>query len=329
MKKYLFAIIVTLLTVGIVLWFIPLERIPEIPKQIKIRGIILGFIFYLVSYIAVSARWGILFSEGMKKRGIFSLLILFPMTASHQFMANILPARAGDLTIVYLAKKKLNIDPSLAMSSLIIARAFDVMILGVLAFVFIILHHENSLLFHPGATTVALLFVSIPVLGIVTCIFKGKKIAGWLNRKLLPYFQQKHWAWGERVALFLERTALLLSIRRSVFFYIKCITITIGIMLLRIVYLSMFALHAVDPVPFKTAPLIGLSTLIASATPIQGFLGLGAFEGGWVLGYVLSGLSPERGILTGAGAHLLIMMFILLSGILGNLILLKKGRDDQ
>jgi uncharacterized protein (TIRG00374 family) len=327
MKRYLFAIFVTFLTILIFLWFIPFERIPEIPKQIRIQGIVLGFIFYILSYVAVAIRWGILFSERMEKKSLVSRLILFPITAAHQFMANFLPARAGDLTIVYLAKKKLNIDSSLAMSSLIIARAFDVMILGILALIFIMVHHENSLVFHPGATTVALLFVSIPVLGIIICLFKGKKIEVWLNLHALSFFRHRRWAWGEKIALFLAQTAHLLSIRRSNIFYLKCISITILIMLLRIVYLSMFALHAVNPVPLGVATLVGLSTLVVSATPIQGFLGLGAFEGGWVLGYVLSGLSPERGLLTAAGSHLLIIIFILFSGILGNLILFKKGAN--
>lgn len=327
MKKYLISIIITILTIIIILWFIPFRRIPDIPKQIKIPGILLGFIFYLLSYVAVSLRWRILFSQGMENKRPLPRPLLFLITSAHQLIANILPARAGDITIVYLAKRHLKVDSTLAMSSLIIARAFDVMVLGILSLVFIILHHENSLIFHPGATSVALLFVSVPVLGIIICLLKGKGVEAWLNRYALPFSRKRHWVWGEKITLFLAQTARLLSIRRSNIFYIKCISVTILVMLLRIAYLSMFALFAVNPIALGIAPVVGLSTLVVSATPIQGFLGLGAFEGGWVLGYALTGLSTEMGLLTAVGAHLLIIIFILFTGILCNLILLKIASD--
>ncbi|MBN1900563.1 flippase-like domain-containing protein [Candidatus Sumerlaeota bacterium] len=329
MKKYLSSIVITFFALFIILWFIPLKRIPEIPKQIKPWGIILGFLFYLLSYAAVSLRWNILFSESLGKTGLLQRLTLIPITAVHQFMANFLPARTGDLTIVYLANKKLNINSSLAMSSLILARAFDVMILGCSALLFICVYHKNRLVFHPGATIFALVFVSVPLAGILLCVFRGRNIGGWLNKIVGARLHSRGWSRGEKIVEFLARTAHLLGTKKSTIFYIKCISSTILILALRIVYLGLFALHTTDSVPPGAAALVGFSTLIVSAIPIQGFLGLGSFEGGWTLGYVLSGLSPERGLLTAIGAHLLIVLFLLFSGITGNLILSRKIPDKK
>jgi len=324
MKKYIFPILIMIITLAVFFHYIPLERIPEIPKQIHVRGIGLGFLFYLLSYIFVAMRWRLLFVEGLGHKFKCPLPLLTVITSAHQFYANILPVRTGDLTIVYLARRHLGIEGSKGMTSLIIARAMDVIMLGFLALFFIVWQRHNTKLMHPGALSCAVLFISIPILGVVSAILWGKRIAGWIDDHVTRFLARRGSHLLLRIAGFLSRTARLLSERKSLAFYSKCAVFSLAIMVLRISYLTAFATHAATPVEPLSAPLVGLSTLIVSTTPLQGFMGMGAFEGGWVLGYALVGLSTTEGLMTAVNAHLLVIFFLLLLGSLSNLILFNR-----
>ena len=324
MKRYLFPILITLLTLVIILKYVPLERFPEIPKQIELSGIIVAFGFYLLSYVLIAIRWRMLFLEGAGGAFHASPFLLMLISGAHQFYGNFLPARTGDLTIMYLARKHLKLEVSLGMSSLIIARAFDFVALGALALVFIFWQGHNPRIMRPGTLTFAGLFISLPLLGILSAILWGERISRWLTDHILPHVTRRGNALLIKITGFISRTTLLLSARRSISFYSRCFLLSILLMLLRVSIFSTFAIKSASPVPLVPAVIIGLSTLIASTIPIQGFLGLGAFEGGWVLGCVLVGLSPEDGLIVGMSVHLIIVIFLVFLGALCNLLLLVR-----
>jgi len=327
MKKYILPIIITLFTFFIAAWYIPLEQLSQISKQITLRGLLIGFVLYLISYIVVALRWRVIFAEGLGGTLQASPFLLLLMTGSHQFYANFLPARTGDLTILYLAKKHLKIESALSMSSLIIARAFDFLVLGILAVVFIAWQHHQRTLLHPAAAFFTLGLLCLPVAGILSALIWGKNMAVWIDRHAVHYLTGRGLKGLIRLAQFLSRTIKMLSERKPEMFYIKCLGLSLVLMLVRVALLSIFVLFSPHSVPFLTGCLIGLCTLVASTIPLQGFLGLGPFEGGWVLGYVLAGFSSEEGLITAFNAHLLIIVFLVGLGSLSNFLLLRIRKN--
>jgi len=323
MKKYILPVFITLFTIIIVVKYIPFSQIPYIPTMIAPLGILIGLVLYLLSYMLIAARWKILFGEGQKRKYPFSPILLLLITGSHQFYANFLPARTGDLTILYLAKKHLNIESPRGMTSLIIARSLDIVVLGMLSISFMAWQHQNIKLLNASSIIFVLCLIGLPVLGILSVILWGGKIASWLEHPVGHYLTARGWMELNRLFRFLSETMKTLHERKSWIFYMKCLGLSILLIVVRVCLFSAFILHSRHPVPLTAAPLIGLCTLLAALIPLQGFLGLGTFEAGWVLGYVLAGLSPEEGLITAVNAHLLIIVFIVSVGSLSNFILLK------
>lgn len=325
MKKYILPFIITLLTIFIVVRYIPFGDLSQIPKQISLRGILIGFILYSLSYVIVALRWRVLFGEAFGGNLQVSTFLLLLMTGSHQFYANFLPARTGDLTILYLAKKHLKIEAALSMSSLIIARAFDFLVLGILAVAFIAWQRQNGMLLHPAAAFFSAGLLCVPVAGILSALVWGKKMALWIDSHAAPRITGRGRSWLIKLAQFLSRTIIMLSEKKSGIFYLKCLGLSLVLMLIRVVLFSMFVLFSPHSVSFLTGCLIGLCALVASTIPLQGFLGLGPFEGGWVLGFVVAGLSADAGLISAVNAHLLIIIFLAGIGSLCNIILLRRA----
>ena len=321
MKKYILPVIITLLTLLVVMRTIPFSRIPAIPKQISATGVLLGLVFYLWSYVLIAARWKVLFTGHLGQGLGVSRFLYLPITGAHQLYANFLPARTGDLTILYLAKKHLGVESPLGLTSLIVARALDFLALGILALIFLAWQHHNIALLHSGYLIFAVCLTGVPVVGIFASFLWGKRIAAWLDHHVAPDIHRSKQTLPVKLAMFFARALHILSERKSGGFYFKCLGISLLLMLVRIGLFSSFALYSRDAVPPVAAILIGLSTLIASVIPVQGVFGMGAFEGGWVLGYVLAGYSTQQGLLTAVSAHLLIIVFLTGLGSLSHIIL--------
>jgi hypothetical protein len=329
MKKYLLPIIITLFTLFIVTRYIPLEQLSQIPKQIALKGLLIGFVLYLISYIVVALRWRVLFADSLGGDLQASPFLLLLMTGSHQLYANFFPARTGELSLLYLAKKYLKIESALSMGSLIIARAFDFLALGILAVVFIAWQHHQRTLLHPAAAFFTLSLLCLPVAGILSALIWGKNMALWIDRHAVRYLTGRGLKGLIRLAQFLSRTIKMLRERKPEMFYIKCLGLSLVLMLVRVALLSTFVLFSPHSIPFLAGCLIGLCTLVASTIPLQGFLGLGPFEGGWVLGYVLVGLSPDAGLISAVNAHLLIIIFLIGLGSMSNIILFLYAGEKR
>jgi len=324
MKKYILPIIITLFTLFIAAKYIPLEQLSRIPKQITLKGLLIGVILYLISYVIVALRWRVLFAEGLGGKIEASPFLLLLMSGAHQFYGNFLPARTGDLTILYLAKKHLKIETALSMSSLIIARALDFLALGILGLFFIIWQRRNIRSLNAGHWIFTFCLIGIPMLGILLSLLWGRQIAGGLEHLGAPQISGRAKPVPKRLVLFLARIVTILSERKSGVFYMKCLGISFLLMLVRIGLFSAFAFYSHDAISPFAAPLIGLSTLVVSTIPLQGFMGVGPFEGGWVLGYVLAGRPAERGLIMAMNAHLIIIILLVVLGSLSNFILLRR-----
>ncbi len=323
MKKYILPVVITVFTVFILARHVPIEKLHEIPRQVSLSGLLAGFALYLISYMIVALRWRVLFAESLEGNLRASFLLLLLMTGSHQFYANFLPARTGDLTILYLAKRHLKIDSSLSMSSLIIARAFDFLVLGILAVGFVAWQQHEKTILHPASALVAAGLFCLPVAGIVSALLWGKMMATWMDGRCSGRGERGIF----RLTRFLSRTIKTLSEKKPGIFYVKCLGLSMGLMIVRAVLFGIFVFFSPHSLSFFSGCLVGLCTLVASTIPLQGFLGLGPFEGGWVLGYVLAGRSPEEGIISAVNAHLLIILFLISLGLMSNIMLFRYARE--
>ena len=305
-------------------WCIPVERFSDIHRQISVAGSTIGAAFYLFTYVVLAFRWRVIFGERDVQVFRPSLTSLFALAAAHNLYSNVLPARTGDISIVYLAKKYLDIDTSKGMASLILARAFDFIVLGLLSTVFLTWQSDSAQTTGRAILPWAVLFVACPVLGLLLIMVYGKTTATWLEDRMTSsaFLHDKNFC--RKATLLLVQSMRQLSKRKSVSFYTKCFGLSLILMLMRASMLSVFLVYAVHPVPLEAAFLVGFCTLVFLSLPIQSFLGLGTFEGGWVLGYAMTGLPLEDGLVTALNAHLLLLLYLGLLGAVGNTMLMHN-----
>ena len=327
MKRYIISIAASAAILGILLYFVPLEDVRQIPLQIGPIGIAVGIALYILSYLIVSLRWRLLFRDICPERTNLRLGDLVAVTALHNFINNFLPARAGDVSVVYLAKKHLGVSAPGGMTSLILARAMDFSALGLLALVFAIVQGQGSIAARNYVFTTAVFFLIAPVVGVIVMRRWGKTASEFFAR--IGGGESREKGLPSRTFRFVGTSALRLSEKRQTSFYLKLFAFSVAIMLVRVAIFSSFLIWAVEPVAPVSAAIIGLSCLVVSSTPIQGFLALGAFEGGWVLGYALLGLSTEEALLTAFNAHLIILLTLVFMAFIGNLWLTRKSRETK
>ncbi len=232
-------------------------------------------------------------------------------------MNNLLPARTGELSYIYLLKTRQNKTTGEGLATLIIARIFDFIIISIfflLLFLFIKdLAPEFSVLVEIGV-----LFLFLIIILLFVLLFFGntflkiqKKYMHLLNFKKFhigDYITKKS---AETIQCFekfklgtarMHISVILLSttiwIMSYMLFYL--ITLSMGIHLdsVQILFASSFA-------------------VFSTVLPIQGIGGFGTMEGGWALGFIAVGVTKEVAINTGFGFHLIILLYTITLGILG------------
>jgi len=331
MIKFLFSIFTSISILIVLFWFIPLERITDIPKQISPVGIFIGFCLYFITFILLALRWRLLLFAGQEIAGKrIPLVQLFAISAVHNFYSNFLPVKTGELAILYLARKYLQIDVSKSITSLLIARATDFTAIGLLVLLLIMVQNAHSSFNGRIIVVVAFVLIGAPVIAIMSMIIWGNRIAYWFNQRLANLLSGYHFHLGKRIVEVIAKTAQLFSETRQKNLYFKCFFLSIAIMIARVFIFSSFIVFGYEQISFFSAAFIGISALFITSTPLHGFLGLGTFEGGWVLGYVILGLSPKDGLLTAFNAHMLLIIFLAFLGATSNIFLMHfhfKGEN--
>ncbi|MCP4371864.1 MAG: flippase-like domain-containing protein [Deltaproteobacteria bacterium] len=91
----------------------------EILRNVPISLLFFGFLCYAASFYLRAARFKLLLPQNKQ------IAHLFPIVLVHYTALNIIPARLGELSYVYLLKKVNNISTGYSLASLVLARVFD------------------------------------------------------------------------------------------------------------------------------------------------------------------------------------------------------------
>ena len=129
MKKVvtkLASIILTVILVAILLSQINPRTITTALTSINPIYIIIGFFFYLGSYIFRALRFYILLNKQIRVKSLFTIVCV------HNMMNNILPVRTGELAYIYMLKKLHTKPTSEGFATLMVARVFDLITVSLL-----------------------------------------------------------------------------------------------------------------------------------------------------------------------------------------------------
>lgn len=241
-------------------------------------------------------------------------LKLFCIVAIHSFWNNILPARSGELTFLYLTKKHFHMGIGNSTAILITIRLYDFLMTSII-FVFACLFFGYELRNSPFLISVAILVTVIMILLLWNLSLLIRYLIGLIREiRFLASVKEKIIHLLSHV---LYSTTQMRNIKTHLYLIIS--TIFCSILTIFIFQMVMISLNINRSI---IATIVGSSfALFASMLPLNAPGNTGLLDAGWVLGFLLVGLDKNSAVLSAIIMHSMFIISASLVGLLGYLIL--------
>ncbi|MFH2047106.1 MAG: lysylphosphatidylglycerol synthase transmembrane domain-containing protein [Pseudomonadota bacterium] len=244
-------------------------------------------------------------------------LKLLSIVAIHSFWNNILPARSGELSFLYLTKKHFHMEIGHATGILITIRIYDFLMISMI-FVFAASFFGHVLKRSPLLISAALLIFIIIIL-LLWNLPRLIRILILLIRKINLLISVK-----EKIlhllGHFLHSTTQMGNIRTHSYLIVSTLFCSISsILIFQIVMISLNIRCSI------TATIVGSSfALFASMLPLNAPGNTGLLDAGWVLGFLFVGLDKNSAVLSAIVMHSMLIISASIVGLLGYLFLSIK-----
>ena len=303
------AVIITVILVAILLSQIQIADIIATLAGIDPLYLAVGFFLYASSYFFRALRFHILLNNKVSIKHLFSIVCV------HNMANNILPARTGEVTYVYLSKKLHNISVGEGVASLMVTRVFDLTTISFLFFLSTILIRDLPDVVNKIIWLIVGLLVFVLVL-FLALVFYGevsidiiRRVANGINVlrfSSVQYLLRK----GDETA---QSFKLMKS--KKLFGGVFLASMMIWCFLYSMLYILANAMG----ISLTIWCMIFAATFVFFTTvlPIQSIGGFGIIEGGWTLGFMIIGISKDVAISSGFSFHIITLAFALVIGALG------------
>jgi uncharacterized protein (TIRG00374 family) len=237
---------------------------------------------------------------------------------------NILPARVGELSLVYLLNRYEHVSLSSATVALILARVFD---LVAVALIFVVAA-SVSLGDLPETASIVIRLVSVAMLLAIAVLVTAVRFGGrglQLIRRILGHFGlDRHPIAEFGLAKMLEVVQAFEAIQspqRYLYVFLWSLLVWFG------TFAWFYAFLRSTGIQVAVTNLIVGSTfaVLSKAIPFISIGGLGAHEVGWTAGFILVGLDKTTAIASGFAVNILTILSSVILGTLGLLRLRRKG----
>jgi len=240
----------------------------------------------------------------------------------------ILPARTGELSYIYVLKRKFKFPVEIGVSTLMVALIFDTVVVFLMIVISIIIVGINR--FAISSTSVILIAVGLLIIALLILIFLYKIIRfftgifNWIisktrigKNKAVQYIYKKLVDTNENIKIIQKRKI-----------YWKVFLASIATRVLKFTSYY-FLIHAIlKPMGYEFGDLsywiIFLATVaaeISAVLPTHALAGFGTYEGAFALAFVALGFSSEISIIVGFNYHIINLIFTVTLGIIAMIIL--------
>lgn len=279
-----------------------------------------AFACYLVSVALRTVRWSVLIRSTRVR-----LWDLFPVTCLHNFYNNLMPARTGEVSFVYLVRRYFGVTTAEGVAVLVTARVLDFLVICSYLSLLLLFASEGTAV-HGVAVLVAAAGVAALLAAVLLHLDRVARLGLALIGRLFALLGldrnrvgalalHKGGQVAEQLGLIASRRSLLVPLALS-FASETCI-------------FGMYAIILAGlgiSLPFPRVA-VGVSFAESSSIlPVYSLAGFGTIELAWAIGFLLMGLSRADAILSGFTAHLVIVAFFLVLGLSGWALLRRVGR---
>lgn len=305
------AAIVTITLVAILLSQIELGDVVDTLTGIDPVYLVAGFGLYVLSYFFRALRFHILLNREVGIKDLFGIVCL------HNMANNILPARTGELSYIYLIKNNHHVPIRDGVASLMVARVFDFVAIAVIFLISFNFLTESCLIV-PLFSKILMLIVILMSIILLAFIY-SQKIIDYIKSSSFCVMIPKN-----RIDFLTNR---LNTIAKKIDVIVNTKHITHAALLSTMVWFSSFMMGYLLIIKMGMqldiwAILVGFTfSVLISILPIHGIGGFGTMEGGWAVIFIALGAEKEIAISTGFAYHIIIIIYTIFLGICSMLFL--------
>lgn len=315
------AIIFTVLLVVILLSQIQLFSLIKTLTNIDPWYILLGFILYALSLFFRTLRFYILLNREVGLKNLFNIVCL------HNMVNNIMPARTGELSYIYLLKTHHDKNAGEGIATLFVARVFDFISISFLFFISIFMFKDIPEIITKSVWFIFVLFALI-VIFLIILLYHGNSFLNLVRtflrrfrleeRRIIEYSLRK----GEEGVHSFEKIR-----SKKVLFLIFLLSVLILISNYVLIFILLQSMNI--QLPFQIVVVGATFMLLTTVSPIYGIGGFGTTEGVWTLVFVPLGLTLETAIISGFSYHIIIWLYFLIAGSYGSLNIYFAGSSQR
>ena len=319
-RKMLLAGFLTITLIGILLSQIDPIDIWSSLRSVNPLFLLIGFVLYVLVFILRAIRMNIILEDKVPVKSLLKILFV------HNLFNNLLPARLGELSFIYFLKEKENVPVNHGLSSLMVARIFD--ILGI-AFLFIVSFYLVGDL--PVFVKQCLILVGVLVgmifAFIVLLLFYNERfldiMGRFASRTRLDRIKYTRMALEKG-----EETVENFKIIKSKYVIISSFILSICIWIFQSMITHMFLMEMEIYLSIWKILIASGILVITTILPIHSVGGFGTIESIWTTTYVALGVSTSMAISSGFGIHLIIVLYFLILGLAGILMMKMDTTSD-
>lgn len=318
-KKRITAYIVSFLVTFIFLVYFLLNLdwvlLSSILAKLRWGWLGLAILTYLVNILLRAMRFqSLIYSRPVQLRQ------LIPISAIHNLLMYLMPAKTGDISYIMLVKDRLNLPLTEGTATLLAVRFYDFSVITVvLAGILPIIRNDiPEWVLQPAR--IFLLAASLGIAGVITflAISSTKKLRG---RYKNPVVNRLVAGWNNLIAGLVEIRNSRSSLRIAL--------LTSGIWLC--IYTNNFLIGRSLGADISYVHIAVISIVMVPLTllPLQGFANVGTHEIGWASVLVAFGYTYDTALAISVGSHFLLLASIVVSAGIVSLIAYAVTRNRQ
>jgi len=315
LRQLALALFITLGLLAILLRYIDWEQFEETFRSSHPGYLALGFGLLLLTYLLRVVRIRRALPDVKLSR-----IILFGVTAMHNFIRNIVPLRLGEFSFIYLINKKSGCGLSrgtLVFYVLAVADLISILLLAVVGI--------SALYFGRSQEQFGLMMgLSAAICILVTGIFFLTDRLIHIVERLLDHIASR------------TRTRLASAIRtvqqragrvREAFERLSWPTLVeilaystlIWVTRFGVTYMILLAIQV--PIHFHEVIIASAISILLGTIPIQGIAGFGSYEATWTIGFCAVGLSRAQAVMASLYSHITVLVYLTVLALAGTVVM--------
>ena len=312
-----FGIILLSWLISQVEWSYTVNTIRHIPLSL----LLLAFVCYGGSFYLRAIRFKLLLPSLKKKDSLFHIILV------HYTALNIVPARLGELSYVYLVKKVYNVPTGFSVSSLVLARVFDQIAISLL-FLLSTFFVDISSAWMKTLTLLVTVLLFLSVFLLILLIMYKEYCASWLKRILQRMHLDRYRLIQRGMTEIDNVVAALADLPRTRSFgAIFGLSVCIWICIFTVNFLLFQAFHV--PLSYIEVVLASTFMILLTLLPIQVLSGIGIRETAWI--FIAGALHVSRNVAITAilGSRIVSILFLAAFGMTGFLGIRQRLRKKE